>query len=53
MTPVPITIAEIVLYSAKGNAIRMYNDDDLLVEPIIGILPFPDITIPSSYFRLD
>ena len=53
MTPVPKTFAEIVLYSAKGSAIRMYNHDDLLVEPIIEILPFPDVTIPSSYFQID
>lgn len=53
MTPVPINLAEIVLYSAKGSAIRMYNHDELLVEPIVEILPFPDVTIPSSYFQID
>jgi hypothetical protein len=53
ITAVPITFAEIVLYSAKGSAITMYNHDDLLIEPIIEILPFHDVTIPSSYFQMD
>jgi hypothetical protein len=53
MTPVPTTLAEIVHYSAKGSAIKMNNRDDLLVEPIIETLPFPDVTIPSSYFQID
>jgi hypothetical protein len=53
ITPVPITLAEILMYAAKGKAITMRSHDDLPFEPIIEILPFPDVTIPSSYFQID
>ncbi len=52
MTPVPATFAKIMLYT-KGSAINMFNYDNLLVEPMIEILPFPDVAIPSSYFQKD
>jgi hypothetical protein len=52
MTPVSTTLAEIVL-SVKGYSIEMHNYDDLLVEPVIEMLPFQDLAVPSSYFQMD
>lgn len=51
MTPVPTTVAEMVT-SSMGCQVRMYNNDELLVEPVIQMLPFQDLAIPSSYWRL-
>ena len=51
MTPIPTMLAKLVIYT-KGYSIAMHNNDDLLVEPVIEMLPFRDLTIPSSYWQL-
>ena len=53
VTPVPTSLAQIVLYAAMGSAIKLYNFDDLLIEPVVEILPFQDVAIPRGYFQID
>lgn len=51
MSAVPATRATLSFFAALAPMITMYNNEELLVDPVIAILPFNSLDMPISYFQ--